>query len=99
MSDPDFFLASTEGIRLEAPRRCYRLRRIAGRGGDDYLLIRIVPPIIGQPYGLGVGDIDRVILATRHEGASPSSRRFVARECPCREAHPRTPGWGHPGTG
>ena len=67
---PDFFLASSEGYGLEVPRRCYRIRRIFGRNGDDYLLVRVDPPIIGQRYGLGGQDIDRVVLATRHEGES-----------------------------
>jgi len=48
---PDFFLASSEGCGLEVPRRCYRIRRIFGRNGDDYLLVRVDPPIIGQRYG------------------------------------------------
>lgn len=45
---------------------------------DDYLLVRIEPPIIGQRYGLGGRDIDCVLLATRHEGAS----LFPIREWP-----------------
>lgn len=70
MAVPDFFLASSEGYGLERPRCCYRLRRIAGRSGDDYLLVTVDPPIVGQRYGLGSEDIDRVVLATRHEEAS-----------------------------
>ena len=70
MDTPDFYLASSEGYGLEGPRRCYRIRRILGRGSDDYLLVKVDPPIIGQRYGLGGRDIDRVILATRHEGES-----------------------------
>ncbi len=70
MEAPDFFLASSEGYGLEVPRRCHRIRRIRGRSGDDYLLVRVDPPIIGQRYGLGGQDIDRVVLATRHEGES-----------------------------
>jgi hypothetical protein len=70
MVDPDFFLASSEGYGLKEPRRSYRLRRIAGRSGDDYLLVRVDPPISGQRYGLGAENIDRVVLATRHEGES-----------------------------
>jgi hypothetical protein len=70
MVHPDFFLASSEGYGLEEPRKSYRLRRIAGRSGDDYLLVRVDPPISGQRYGLGGQNIDRVVLATRHEGES-----------------------------
>ena len=70
MGEPDFFLASSEGYGLEQPRRCYRLRRILGRSGDDYLLVKVDPPIVGQRYGLGGRDIDHVVLATRHKGES-----------------------------
>ena len=70
MTAIDFFLASSEGYGLEEPRRCFRLRRIMGRSSDDYLLIQIDPPIPGQRYGFGERDIERVVLATRHEGVS-----------------------------
>ena len=69
MEKPDFFLVSSEG-RPDQPRRCFRLQRVLGRSGDDYLLVRIDPPIIGQPFGLGGRDIDRVILATKYVGSS-----------------------------
>jgi hypothetical protein len=49
---PDFYLASSEGYGLETPRRCYRLRRILGRSDDDYLIVKVDPPIIGQRYVL-----------------------------------------------
>jgi len=66
----DFYLSSSEGYGLETPRACYRVRSLGGRSTDDYLLVRIDPPIIGQPYGLGGKDIDMVILANRHSGTS-----------------------------
>jgi hypothetical protein len=43
---------------------------LSGDSRDDYLLARIDPPVMGQPFGLGGRDIDQVILATRHAGAS-----------------------------
>lgn len=67
---PDFYLASSEGYAMEEPRACWRLRRLASDVRDDLLLIRIDPPVIGQPFGLGARDIDEVIVATRHQGAS-----------------------------
>jgi hypothetical protein len=67
---PDFYLVSTEDRKFGEPRACYRLKRMYGDGRDDYLLIRIDPPIIGQRYGLGARDIDKVIIATRHSGGS-----------------------------
>lgn len=67
---PDFYLASSEGYGLDDPRRCWRLKRLAGPSRDDFLLIKIDPPLPGQKYGLGSRDLDVVLVATRHEGAS-----------------------------
>ncbi len=68
MTTPDFYLASTEGYDLEEPRKCWKIRRLSTPDRDDLLLIRIDPPLIGQKYGLGGRDIDRVIVASRHKG-------------------------------
>jgi len=68
MTTPDFYLASTEGYNLEEPRKCWKMRRLSTPDRDDLLLIRIDPPLIGQKYGLGGRDIDRVIVATRRKG-------------------------------
>ncbi|HEV2452993.1 MAG TPA: hypothetical protein VGY98_01950 [Verrucomicrobiae bacterium] len=62
---PEFFLASTEGYDLEEPRRCLVTRRLRGTKRDDYLLIRIDPPIHAQNSGLATSEIDEVIIATR----------------------------------
>jgi hypothetical protein len=67
---PDFYLASSEGYGMEKPRACWRLKRLANRDRDDLLLIKIAPPLTGQEYGLGGRDLDVVLLATRHAGAS-----------------------------
>jgi hypothetical protein len=67
---PDFFLASTEGYELDVPRRCYRLRRVTGRNVDDYLVVRIDPPLSGQKFGMGRHDLDKVVVATRHQGST-----------------------------
>jgi hypothetical protein len=32
--------------------------------------VRIDPPLLGQPYGLGACNIDFVFVATRHQGSS-----------------------------
>ena len=76
MNSPDFFLASSEGYGMEKPFRCFAIKRLKGEKRDDYLLVRIEPPLIGQRFGLGGHDIDYVILATRHQGDSlfPVSR-------------------------
>lgn len=66
----DFYLSSSEGYDLGNPRKCYRIKRLQGDTRDDYLLIRIDPPLIGQEYGLGGQDIDEVIVAARYKGDS-----------------------------
>lgn len=70
MSEPDFYLASTEGYGMEEPRRCWRLKRIASAQRGDLLLVRIEPPLLGQRFDLGGKDVDLVLLAPRHDGAS-----------------------------
>lgn len=70
MDNPDFFLASSEGYSMEEPRRCKRIRRLYSDNRDDLLLVKIEPPLTGQPFGLGDLEIDTVIIATRHKGAS-----------------------------
>ena len=70
MDNPNFFLASSEGYRLEEPRSCKRVKRLRSDTRDDLLLVKIEPPLIGQPYGLGGKDIDILIVSTRHKGDS-----------------------------
>lgn len=70
MDNPDFFLASSEGYRLEEPRSCKRIKRVSSDNRDDLLLVKVEPPLIGQPYGLGGRDIDTLLVATRHKGDS-----------------------------
>jgi hypothetical protein len=70
MDNPDFFLASSEGYRLEEPRSCKRIKRVRSDNRDDLLLVKVEPPLIGQPYGLGGRDIDTLLVVTRHKGDS-----------------------------
>ena len=67
---PDFYLASSEGYNMETPRKSYIIKRLRGTYRDDYLLVRIDPPLIGQYYGLGGRDIDKLIVATKYKGDS-----------------------------
>lgn len=53
---------------MSEPRKAYYVTRLAGDKRDDYMLIRIDPPLIGQKYGRGGQDIDQVILAARFKG-------------------------------
>jgi hypothetical protein len=83
MDNPDFFLASSEGYRLEEPRSCKCIKRARSDDRDDLLLVKVEPPIIGQPYGLGGRDIDTLLVATRHKGDSlfPIKEWPVVRAC------------------
>ncbi|HEX8596908.1 MAG TPA: hypothetical protein VF952_00120 [Chloroflexia bacterium] len=70
---PDFYLGSTDvypDSDFARPRKCWRIKRLKGDVRDDYLLIRIDPPIIGQPFGLGGEDIHMVVVATKDRTAS-----------------------------
>lgn len=69
-TNPDFYLASTEGYGMEEPRSCWRIHRVSTPSRNDLLLIKISPPLPGQKYGLGGVDLETVLVATRHEGAS-----------------------------
>lgn len=66
--DPDFYLASSEWKRLTTPRRAWVLARVAWTGPQEMLLVKIDPPIVGQPFGMGGEDLDNVLLAPRHRG-------------------------------
>jgi hypothetical protein len=70
MDKPDFYLVSIEGYREGEPRSCKRIKRMRSDHRDDFLLIRVEPPLIGQSFGLGGEDIDTLAVATKHVGAS-----------------------------
>lgn len=65
---PDFFLnAAGEHAELTNPRACWVKGRLSDDVRDDYMLVEIEPPLIGQKYGLGDRDINHLIIATRHK--------------------------------
>lgn len=66
--EADFFLNPTDSGDLSELRACFVKGRLKDAFRDDYMLVEITPPIIGQKYGLGGRDISQVILATRHKG-------------------------------
>ena len=77
VDSPDFFLDPTDGgdqRDLGSPeaqlRACWAQGRLRTSSRDDWMLVRIEPPLIGQPYGLGDRDLERVLLATRHAGTT-----------------------------
>jgi hypothetical protein len=65
---PDFYLTSSDSDTFEEPRKCFQIKRLCSETRDDLMLIRIDPPLIGQPYGLGGEDIYKMIIVTRHQG-------------------------------
>ncbi len=67
-TSPDFFLDPTDDGDNRELRACWIQGRLRDSSRDDYMLVSIEPPLIGQPYGLGDRDIARVLLSTRHEG-------------------------------
>src|SRR5574338_22786 len=68
--DPDFALCTEGRDDLSYPRACWRRKRLRDSIRDDYLVVDIAPPLIGQRYGLGDKDITQIILATRHRGVT-----------------------------
>ena len=67
---PDFYMTSTESYALGRKRKCYRVKRIHADGRDDYLLIRIDPPLDGRRYGIDNDQVSELIIAARHKGIS-----------------------------
>lgn len=55
---------------MEVPRACRAKGRLRDGVRDDYMLIEVEPPVIGQNYGLGDEDIRELVIATRHKGES-----------------------------
>ena len=53
---------------LAAPRRCRLLGRLVDVEKGDYWLAEVMPPFIGQHFGLGAEEIGRVILAPKFHG-------------------------------
>ncbi|MGI6123703.1 MAG: hypothetical protein ACOYIG_05840 [Acetivibrionales bacterium] len=69
---PFMFYLTTAGEYklLSKPRACWFIRRLKDANRDDYMLVKIAPPLIGQPFGLGEADVHELLLSTRHRGYS-----------------------------
>lgn len=77
---PNFYLsAAGEFEPLREPRACWSICRLHDSIRDDYMLVEITPPLIGQIFGLGDKDISLLILSTRHKGFT----LFPITEWPC----------------
>jgi hypothetical protein len=68
ITPPDFFLDPTDNGDYRELRACWIEGRMRDSARDDYMLVKIDPPLSGQPHGLGECDISEVLLATRHAG-------------------------------
>jgi hypothetical protein len=53
---------------LAVPRACWTRGRLRDEVRDDYMLVDVEPPVIGQNYGLGGEDITSMLISTRHRG-------------------------------
>lgn len=65
---PDFYLEVTETGDPARWHACRLRGRLRDDQRDDYMLVALDPPIIGQGWGLGGTDIDEVLIHTRHRG-------------------------------
>lgn len=67
MTNPDFYMASSEG-QLAAVHKCFKIKRLHLKDRDDLLLIHIEPPLSGIRYNISSEEIDNIMIATRHRG-------------------------------
>src|SRR5690349_10539109 len=66
---PDFWMVSTEAPDPLVLRKCWRIKRLHDLVRDDYLLIKVDPPL--NTLGLCTSEYaDKAIIATRLEGMS-----------------------------
>lgn len=64
-----YYLSSLESTRFEPVRECRVVEELAFDTGKSAIVGRIEPGVIGQDFNRSA-DLDTVILASRHEGAS-----------------------------
>jgi hypothetical protein len=67
---PDFYMTSTESNVLKPIRQCFAIKRFTAQDRDDYLLIRIRPPIQAGEYKGVTQQVSQLVVATRHKGVS-----------------------------
>jgi hypothetical protein len=77
---PDFFLSTWgENEACVPTRACWAKARLSDKRRDDYMLVEIDPPVLGQRYALGGDDISALILSSRLQGFT----LFPVNEWPC----------------
>ena len=67
ITNPDFFLNTTENGDLRELRACWRRGTLKDTRGTQYLVVEILPPFVGQTYGFGGEDLSRILLSPRHQ--------------------------------
>ena len=73
-----YYLSSLESVRFEEVRQCTFIRRMAFDTGKECVLVKLEPPVIGQPWGIAE-NLEYFVLANRHEG----EHLFPVTEFPC----------------
>lgn len=73
-----YYLSSLESVRFEPVRECRLSMKLTFDTGKECALVRLSPPVVGQPWGLSE-DIEHFVLANRHDG----ERLFPISEFPC----------------
>jgi len=67
---PDFYMTSSESHQFRQLRKCYSIKRFHANKRDDYLLIRISPPLEVPEHGIAGNQISELIIATHDKGVS-----------------------------
>lgn len=82
MNKTDFCISAADEVNgdLALTRKCRVLGRLKDDFRDDYMLVSIDPPVIGQEYGLGDQDITKLVISTRSQGET----LFPISAWPCR---------------
>ena len=62
-----YFLSSLESKTFSLTRKCDFLSQSSFSSNKPYIVAKISPPVIGQPFNKSE-DIDTILLATRHQG-------------------------------
>lgn len=66
--EPDFYLTSSEASPTLVPRLCWIVDKLwSDEREENFLRIRIDPPIIGKHIGIDQEFINEVVIATRHK--------------------------------
>lgn len=69
MAGEIYYLSSLDSRRFAPVRECRVVGALVFDTGKEALVAKVQPPVIGQDFNRP-DDIDSVILAARHEGAS-----------------------------